>query len=74
MPKHWPNLKEKYGYGGWVELDHHHQCKAKMIIDGRMFREIEDNCYNPDQRLIECDRDGVDIQVFSLAANISKVC
>jgi len=65
LPKHWPNLKEKYGYGGWVELDHHHPCKAKMIIDGRMFREIDDNCYNPDTRLIECDRDGVDVQVLS---------
>lgn len=65
LPKHWPNLKEKYGYGGWVELDHHHPCKAKMIIDGKMFREIDDNCYNPDTRITECDRDGVDVQVLS---------
>jgi hypothetical protein len=34
-----------------------------MIIDGRMFREIEDNCYNADARIVECDRDGVDVQV-----------
>jgi len=65
LPKNWPNLKEKYGYGGWVELEHHHPCKANMIIDGKCFREIDDNCYNPDTRITECDRDGVDVQVLS---------
>lgn len=30
-----------------------------------MFREIDDNCYNPDTRITECDRDGVDVQVLS---------
>jgi len=36
-----------------------------MIIDDKLFREIDDNCYNPDTRISECDRDGVDVQVLS---------
>lgn len=22
LPKHWPDLKKKYGYGSWIQLDH----------------------------------------------------
>jgi aminocarboxymuconate-semialdehyde decarboxylase len=36
-----------------------------MMIDGKVFREVEDNCYSPEARLKECDRDGVNVQVIS---------
>ncbi|EGC31387.1 hypothetical protein DICPUDRAFT_92803 [Dictyostelium purpureum] len=65
LPKNWPDLKEKYGYGGWVSLDHHCSCKAKMIIDGKFFREIDSNCWDPEVRIQELNRDDVDIQVLS---------
>ncbi|KAF2069215.1 hypothetical protein CYY_009464 [Polysphondylium violaceum] len=65
LPKNWPDLKEKYGYGGWVSLDHHCSCKARMIIDGKFFREIESNCWDPQDRINDLDRDQVDIQVLS---------
>ncbi|KAN0006408.1 hypothetical protein ACTFIU_003116 [Dictyostelium citrinum] len=65
LPKNWPNLKEKYGYGGWVSLDHHCPCKAKMMIDGKFFREIDSNCWDPEVRIQELNRDDVDIQVLS---------
>jgi aminocarboxymuconate-semialdehyde decarboxylase len=65
LPKNWPDLKEKYGYGGWVQLDHHHPCKANMVVDGKVFREIDENCFNPDARIKECDKSGVDVQVLS---------
>lgn len=64
LPKNWPDLKGKYGYGGWVQLEHH-PCNAKMVVDGKVFREINDNCYNPDVRIRECDGHGVDVQVLS---------
>jgi len=39
--------------------------KAKMMIDGKTFREVEDNCYSSEARLKDCDRDQVNVQVLS---------
>ena len=41
LPENWPNLKEKYGYGGWVQLDHHKTGCARMLKYGQFFREID---------------------------------
>ena len=65
LPRDWPELRDRYGYGGWVQLEHHKPCCAKMIIDGEEFREIQSNCWDPEARLNECDRDGVHMQVLS---------
>jgi len=65
LPKNWTDLKEKYGYGGFVELDHYKPCCAKMMIDGKVFREIQDNCWDPGVRIKDCNHTHVDIQVLS---------
>lgn len=65
LPPSWPNLRERYGYGGFVELRHHGGCRATMVIDGAPFREVEDNCWDPARRLQDADRDGVRVQVLS---------
>lgn len=65
LPERWPDLRERYGYGGFVQLEHHAPCRARMMIDGAAFREITDNCWDPARRLEECDRDGVGVQVLS---------
>lgn len=65
LPENWPDLREKYGYGGWVQLDHYKPCCAKMMIDGKVFREIQSNCWNPTERLNDCNAHGVDVQVLS---------
>jgi len=65
LPEKWPDLQERYGYGGFVRLDHHAPCRARMMIDGKFFREIEDNCWSPARRLADCDAAGVDVQVLS---------
>lgn len=36
-----------------------------MIVDGKPFRAIDDNCWDPARRLEDCDRTGVDLQVLS---------
>jgi aminocarboxymuconate-semialdehyde decarboxylase len=65
LPSEMPNWKEKFGYGGFVSLEHHKSCCAKMLIDGKLFREIEDNCYNPESRIRDLERTHVHVQVLS---------
>jgi len=65
IPEHLPNLKEKYGYGGFIRLDHYKPCCARMMMDDKFFREIQDNSWDPQTRIKDCDKQGVDVQVLS---------
>ena len=65
LPEKWPDLKKKYGYGGFLNLDHHKCGCARMMIDGKFFREIEENCWSPEVRISECDHQQVNVQVLS---------
>ena len=65
IPENLPDLKKKYGYGGFISLDHHKPCCAKMMIDGKFFREIQDNCWDPEVRLRESQSYDVGVQVLS---------
>ena len=65
IPEDLPDFKKKFGYGGFISLDHHRPCCAKMMVDGKFFREIEDNCWSAEKRMKECDHHHVDVQVLS---------
>ena len=65
IPKDLPDLKKKYGYGGFISLEHHKPCCAKMLIDGKFFREIEDKCWDPEVRLMDCGKHNIHVQVLS---------
>ena len=66
LPKEIPAWKERFGYGGFITLEHHKSCCARMLRDdGQFFREIEDNCWSAEKRLEECNAFGVDVQVLS---------
>jgi aminocarboxymuconate-semialdehyde decarboxylase len=65
LPREWPDLDAKYGYPGFVRLDHHQPCCARMMIGDRVFREITDNVWEPSRRLEEMDRGSVSMQVLS---------
>lgn len=65
LPRDWPDLDAKYGYSGFVRLDHYKPCCARMMIGERAFREITDNVWDPERRIEECDLAGVSMQVLS---------
>ncbi len=65
LPHDWPDLDAKYGYSGFVRLDHYKPCCARMMIGERVFREITDNVWDPKRRIEECDQTGVTMQVLS---------
>lgn len=65
LPEHIPNWKEKFGYGGFIQLEHHKPCCAKMMVDNKFFREVEDNCWSAEKRMQECDQLHVHVQVLS---------
>jgi aminocarboxymuconate-semialdehyde decarboxylase len=65
LPHDWPDLDAKYGYGGFVRMEHYRPCCARMMIGDRFFREVGDNVWDPARRIEECDRAGVSLQVLS---------
>jgi aminocarboxymuconate-semialdehyde decarboxylase len=65
LPESLPDLTERYGTPGFIQLDHHAPGCARMILDGALFREIQDNCWDPRRRLEDCAATQVDVQVLS---------
>src|SRR5205807_9638440 len=65
LPREWPDLDAKYGYPGFVRLEHYQPCCARMMLGDRVFREISDNVWDPKRRIEEMDAAGVSMQVLS---------
>src|SRR5438046_10451139 len=65
LPRDWPDLDAKYGYGGFIRLDHYKPCCARMMIGDRVFREITDNVRDTKRRIEACEREKISMQVLS---------
>ncbi len=65
LPQQWPDLAQRYGYDGFVSIEHHAPCCARLWKDGEFFREVDDRCWSPERRIEDCDRHGVDVQALS---------
>jgi aminocarboxymuconate-semialdehyde decarboxylase len=65
LPENIPDFGSKYGYRGFIHLDHHRPGCARMMMDDKFFREVQANCWDPGVRIGECDQQRVDVQVLS---------
>lgn len=66
LPRDIPNWKKRFGYGGFIGLDHHSPCRARMVRDdGIQFRDITENCWDPQCRIEEMNQSGTGLQVLS---------
>jgi aminocarboxymuconate-semialdehyde decarboxylase len=66
LPRDIPRWKDKFGYGGFIQLEHQGPgCALMRRDDGKSFREIDENCWNPVRRIEEMDASGISVQVLS---------
>ena len=64
MPDKMPNWVQKFGYGEFIHLEHRN-CKACMMKGDKLFREVDDNCFDANVRLKDMENTSVNIQVLS---------
>ncbi|MCP9753270.1 amidohydrolase family protein [Ferruginibacter sp. HRS2-29] len=64
MPGKMPNWVQKFGYGEFIHLEHRN-CKACMMKGDKLFREVEENCFDAVLRKKEMEETSVDVQVLS---------
>lgn len=71
LPETWPDLQKKYGYSGWIQMEHQDTSNqnrkiARMMRDtGQFFRNVGENMWSLEARLQEMDQTGVSVQVLS---------
>jgi aminocarboxymuconate-semialdehyde decarboxylase len=65
FPSSWPDLAARYGTPNWPWIKHTEPGKADILVGDRFFRRIHSACWDPEVRLQEMDRDGIDLQVIS---------
>lgn len=65
FPHNWPDLSARFGTPNWPWIKHTEPGKAEIMVGDRFFRHIDSACWDPEVRLQQMDRDGVDMQVLS---------
>ena len=65
LPERLPDFAAKFGYGDFIQLDHHRDGFARMMKGGVFFREIARNCWDPEVRIKEYQMFKTPVQVVS---------
>ncbi len=65
FPSSWPDLAARFGTPDWPWIKHTEPGKADIMVGDKFFRHIYSACWDPEVRLREMDRDGIDLQVIS---------
>lgn len=63
IPKNLPDWEKKFGYEGFIRLEHHKPGWANMIQGDNFFREINHNCWDPEVRINEYEKYTTQVQV-----------
>ncbi len=63
IPKNLPDWQKKFGYDGFIQLDHHKKGWARMMMGEKFFREINENCWDPEVRIKEYEKYHTQVQV-----------
>jgi aminocarboxymuconate-semialdehyde decarboxylase len=64
IPENIPDYSKKFGYGEFIQLDHHQPGRAWMMQGNKRFREIVANCWDPKVRIQEMAAHKADMQVI----------
>jgi aminocarboxymuconate-semialdehyde decarboxylase len=65
FPSSWPDLGARYGTSDWPSIRSTEPGRAVVMLGDRVFRHVTAACWDPERRLEDMDRDGVDLQVVS---------
>lgn len=67
LPPEIPKFKDKFGYGGFIQLVKNAGCEHCDMIDdrGNFFRRVESNAFNFDDRLKDMKAQLTQVQVLS---------
>ncbi|MDP9268453.1 MAG: tryptophan 2,3-dioxygenase family protein [Acidobacteriota bacterium] len=65
FPESWPDLAKRYGTPDWPLIKHTGPGTAEIFIGHNCFRKITAACWDPEVRLEEMDRDGIELQLIS---------
>jgi aminocarboxymuconate-semialdehyde decarboxylase len=65
FPESWPDLSARFGTPDWPWIKHTEPGNADVMVGDRFFRHIYSACWDPELRLREMDRDGIDSQIIS---------
>jgi aminocarboxymuconate-semialdehyde decarboxylase len=65
FPQSWPDFGQRFGTSNWPWIKHTEPGKAVIMLGDREFRKIYSACWDPELRLQEMDRDGIDLQIIS---------
>lgn len=63
IPKNLPDWEKKFGYEGFIRLEHHKPGWANMMLGDNFFREINHNCWDPEVRINEYEKYTTQVQV-----------
>ena len=63
MPKHLPRWADKFGYDGFIHLEHNDDNTADMMKGEEFFRRVKSNCWDPAERIQDYAQFDTQVQV-----------